>query len=68
MAPTASMESGRSWPMAKMWMGGRAESDVLRVSRRLSQCAVVFVNPASSAALDSPDQILPATLRASGLS
>ena len=32
------------------------------------RCAVVFVNPACSAALESPDQTSPATLLASGLS
>ena len=68
MAQMASIASGRSWPRAKMWADGPSGGVVLRVSRRLCQSAVVFVNPASSAVLESPDQTSPATLLASGLS
>jgi hypothetical protein len=54
--------------MTKMWADVLSGAVVLRVSRRLCQSAVVFVNPAFSADLESPDQTSPATLLASGLS
>ncbi len=68
MAPTASIASGRSWPTTKTWADGPSGAVVLLFSRRLCQSAMVFVKPASSAVLESPDQTSPAALLASGLS